>query len=206
MKNMKRSVALLVAIALLIGCAAGGTMAWLMDKTDDVTNTFVAGDITITLKESPLNSDGTYGAPAENVTNAYTMIPGKEYKKDPVVTVVNGSEDCWLFVKFEETNSPSTYLTYTSNLNTGNGWTQGSGTIPEYVWYREVPSSATDQYWNMLVGDTITVKDSVTKENMAAAATAKLTYTAYAIQLDYLTDANGDSTVDVEDAWELVNS
>ena len=43
MKNMKRSVALLVAIALLIGCAAGGTMAWLTMKTQDVVNTFTVG-------------------------------------------------------------------------------------------------------------------------------------------------------------------
>ena len=62
MKNMKRSVALLVAIALLIGCAAGGTMAWLMMKTDSVVNTFTAGDINITLTESKydVEKNGNY--------------------------------------------------------------------------------------------------------------------------------------------------
>ena len=59
MKNMKRSVALLVAIALLIGCVAGGTIAWLVDTTGNVTNTFVAGNIDITLDESKLKDDGT---------------------------------------------------------------------------------------------------------------------------------------------------
>ena len=202
MKNMKRSVALLVAIALLIGCAAGGTMAWLMDETDAVTNTFVAGDITITLKESPLNNDGTYGTAAENVTNQYAMIPGKEYKKNPVVTVEAGSEDCWLFVKFEELNNPSTYLTYTSTLTETNDWTQGTGTIPSNVWYRKVMSDDPVKQWALLSDNKITVKgDAVTKENMATAATAKLTYTAYAHQL-----YNNTTEFSAAEAWAALNS
>ena len=47
-----------------------------------------------------------------------------------------------------------------------------------------VEGCTTNPHWHLLDGDTITVKDTVTKENMATAATAQLAYKAYAIQKD----------------------
>lgn len=41
----KKSIALLLALMLLIGCVAGGTIAYLTTRTGIVTNTFVAGNI-----------------------------------------------------------------------------------------------------------------------------------------------------------------
>lgn len=49
----KKMVAVLLAVALLIGCGIGGTLAWLMDTTPAVTNTFTVGNVDITLVESP---------------------------------------------------------------------------------------------------------------------------------------------------------
>lgn len=202
--NMK-PLALLLALALVVGGVVGGTIAWLTAQTSTVTNTFTVGDVNITLKESPItvaqNGTVSYGNPAEGVNNAYPVIPGTTYKKDPVVSVVssadgNVSEDCWLFVKFEESEKASTYLTYTSALTTDNGWTQGNGTdIPKTVWYREVKKTAADadKTWHLLVGDTITINaESVTKATMAEATAQSLTYTAYAAQRANLT---------VEAAW-----
>ena len=40
-------VVVLLALVLLIGCAAGGTIAWLMTNTDPVENTFSASNIQI---------------------------------------------------------------------------------------------------------------------------------------------------------------
>ena len=112
------------------------------------------------------------------------MIPGFSYAKDPVVTVKGDSVDCYLFVKFEEKGNPATYLTYTSTLTAANGWTQGDSTsIPSNVWYRKVTANAADQSWNLLADNTIAVKDTVAKDNMADAAKAELVYTAYATQL-----------------------
>ncbi len=201
---MKKKLSVtVIALILSVVCTVSVTLAWLMDKTDSVTNTFTVGDVTITLTESPLNADGTYGTPAENVSNTYKVIPGTEYKKDPKVTVKGGSEACYLFVKFEETGSPSSYFDYTSTLTTENGWTQGTGDIPADVWYREVGASAGDQSWELLLdngdGYTLTVNaTNVTKENVSAAAAAKLVYTAYAVQ-----KANVNSAAD---AWVIANS
>lgn len=189
----KKSLILVLALALIVATVAGGTLAWLMDVTGPVTNTFTVGDIKITLAE-PSSENGVWQK---------QMIPGYTYVKDPVVTVVANSVDCYLFVKFEEINNPATYLEYTSTLTTQNGWTQGDGTkIPSNVWYREVNSSTTDQAWQLLDGDHITVKgNAVTKENMEVAAKAELAYTAYAHQLY----SSNNVKFDVDEAWKNVN-
>lgn len=184
--NMKKAIALSLAIMILVAASVAGTIAWLQDKTEPVVNTFSTAGIQITLKESPITiTDGAanYDTPAENVTNVYPAVPGTEYKKDPVVSVLANSEECYLFVKFEETDNPATYYTYSSNLTTEKGWTQGDGTnIPADVWYRTVAKANTITSYNLLDGDRITVKDTVTNENMTTAAAAQLKWTAYAIQ------------------------
>lgn len=76
----KKSLALLVAVVLVIGCVIGGTLAWLTDSTEQVKNTFTTSDIDITLTETT----GT----------EYKMVPGYTIAKDPKATVLAGSEEC----------------------------------------------------------------------------------------------------------------
>ena len=85
--SMKTFVAML-ALVLVIGCAVGGTVAWLTAQTGPVVNTFTYGDIDITL--------------GETTGNNYKIIPGVDIEKDPKVTVKKGSEACWLFVKVKK--------------------------------------------------------------------------------------------------------
>ena len=49
--NMK-PLAVLLALTLLVGCAIGGTIAWLTAQTGEVVNTFTVGDINIKLEET----------------------------------------------------------------------------------------------------------------------------------------------------------
>lgn len=210
-----KAVVVLMALVLLIGCGVGGTLAWLMDKTDAVTNTFTVGDIEITLDEAKVNQDGQFLDKNDNVvydltsaervtSNTYQAIPGKTYSKDPTLTVRKGNEKCYLFVEFTETNSPDTYYTYDFALdNTDSGWSNGDGTnIPANVWYiivEETAADATnDTVYHLLVNDKIQVKDTVTKENMSDAADAKLEFKAYAVQ--HVNDATNFTT---EQAWDI---
>lgn len=196
----KKTLALLLALVLVFGAAVGGTIAYLTDTTGPVTNTFTVGEVDITLTETfntDTNSDG-----ANDVWKAQ-LIPGTTYAKDPVVTVTGNSEDCWLFVKFEQNGNPATYLTYTSNLTTENDWTQGDGTdIPANVWYRAVNKADPIKSFQLLAGNStyptgcISVKDTVTNDNMAAASNAQLVYTAYACQ---------KANMSAIDAWAAVN-
>ena len=174
MSSKKTVVALLLVIVALCG-AAIGTIAWLTDKTDTVVNTFTVGNVDITLAETKTD---------------FKMVPGTEIDKDPVATVVKDSEDCWLFVKVEESTNLKDFITYTI----ADGWTPGTGTeeggdgIPTNVYYRSVTKNDNaDQPFSVLKDDKVHVKDTVTKAMMdeIEAAPAKqptLTFTAYAIQ------------------------
>ena len=196
----KKLITAIIALSLTLCCLVGGTLAWLTVETKQLTNTFTYGDINITLTESPYDAKkNSYGTPAEGVSNAYPMIPGTTYTKDPVVTVTADSESCYLFVMFEELNGAATYLNYTSTLTTANGWTRGDGTkIPSYVWYRTVEKTDTTRSWNLLKDNKITVDaNEVTKSTMNTAKDASLKFTAYAVQ-----KANVDNAAD---AWAIIN-
>ena len=172
-------VVAMLAVTLLIGCAIGGTVAWLTAKTDPVVNTFTYGDIDIELNETkPANREAK-------------IIPGVDIEKNPKVTVKANSEACWLFVKVEKAG---TFVTNKVTYSIDTGWTQGDGTnIPSDVYYRSVTASNADQPFGVLSDDKITVSDELTKAEINnlndAAKTPKLTFTAYAVQKDGIADA-----------------
>lgn len=172
---MKKKVLSIVAVVLVLCCAIGGTLAWLTDKTDPVVNTFTVGDINIELAES------------ENLD--LKMVPGNTITKDPFITVKANSEACWLFVKVEESANFGDFMTY----EMANGWTQGDGTkIPANVFYREVAATTAAIDFSVLQGDSVSVKDTVTKADLNALTQntfPTLTFTAYAVQKDNIADA-----------------
>lgn len=187
--TMRKKLLILIACLSLILCTlVGGTIAWLTAQTNPVTNTFTPSDITVTLTES------------ENLD--LKMVPGKPITKDPTVTVAKGSEACYLFVKIEESGNFDAYMEYT----VADGWIELTGVAG--VYYREVSSSDADQVFPVLKDDQVTVRDSVNKEMMEALKAAgaqqpTLSFTAYAIQKEYLSN-NGTAVNSAEDAWELI--
>lgn len=162
-------VVAMLAVTLLIGCAIGGTVAWLTDKTTAVTNTFTYGDINITL--------------AETTGNDYKIIPGVNIEKDPKVTVKKDSEACWLFVKVEE---EGTFVAGKVTYSIADGWTKGDGTnIPANVYYRQVGAVTENTDFAVLKDNMVTVSDTLTKADIKSIATnPTLTFTAYAVQKD----------------------
>ncbi len=193
--NRRRSVSsrafiALLALVLVIGCVAGGTVAWLVAKTEPVVNTFTYGDINITL--------------AETTGEDYKIIPGKDIPKDPKVTVKAGSEACWLFVKVEQTG---TFVADKVTYAIDKDWTQGNGTeIPSNVYYRAVSAEEAEAGVNyyVLAGNAtypngvINVSEDLTKAEVDAitADEISLTFTAYAVQKENIADA--------KTAWEKV--
>lgn len=170
-----------LAVILVLCCAVGGTLAWLTQKTDAVVNTFTVGDINITLTETE---------------REYKMVPGNTIDKDPIVTVQAGSEACWLFVKVEKSANFDTFMTCAM----ATGWTALAG--QEGVYYRQVDAAAAaaGASFAVLVGNQVTVKDTVTKTMLNALTPATyptLTFTAYAVQMD--------NVADVAAAWAEVN-
>lgn len=177
----KKTVALVLAMVLVFALAVGGTIAYLTDSTQTIENTFTVGKVEIELKETPNTDTDNDGEP--DVWQAQ-LIPGKSYDKNPTVSVKDGSEDCWLFVKFDEQGDAAKYIQYTSNLNEESGWTKGDGTdIPENVWYRHVAKTDTLRSFELLADNKVTINGTtVTSTSMNLAKDAKLVYTAYACQ------------------------
>lgn len=175
----KKSLALLLAIAIVVVGAVAGTVAWLTDKTPSVTNTFTTSNINIELKETK---------------NHFQMIPGWDIEKDPKVTVKADSEACYLFVKLEKSDNFDTFMTYT----VAEGWTALPGN--NGVYYREVAAATADTTFEVLKGNQVTVKDTVTKAQMNGLTEdtyPTLTVTAYASQLY----KNNTETFTVAEAW-----
>ena len=185
--NKRRILALVLACVLCVCIGIGGTLAWLTAQTAPVQNTFTTSDIDITLTETG----------ATNNANSYQMVPGYTIAKDPKVTVLAGSEKCYLFVKLEKSSNFDSFMTYTVD----SGWNQLTGV--DGVYYRVVDTNAANQEFAVIANNTVTVKDTVTKADMnglTSTANPTLTVTAYATQY-YSTN---NTPFSVADAWAKV--
>lgn len=163
-----------MAVVLLIGCVAGGTLAWLTSTTPEVTNTFTTSDITITL--------------AETTGTEYKMIPGWTITKDPKVTVTAGSEECYVFIKVDESENFGDFMSYSIITSGDDAWTKLTGvTDVNNVYYRIVNASAatSNVVLPILADNKIQVSGNVTKDMMNALTESTyptLTFQAAAIQ------------------------
>lgn len=189
-----------MAVVLLIGCIAGGTLAWLTDTTDKVVNTFTTSDINIELAETKTD---------------FKMIPGYTIEKDPKVTVKTGSEACLVFVKIDKANNLDYYIDYA----VADGWIELDAIEYPGVYYREVPAGNADQTFNVIgynkagtngtefVPNKVLVKGTVTKGDMekiidGTVNKPTLTFKAYAIQLN----KNNTEKFDPADAYDQVKT
>lgn len=173
MKKHTKILTMVLSLVLVVALSIGGTAAWLTAKTDPVLNTFTFGDIDITLTESDELD--------------LKVVPGKTITKDPVATVIGGSEPCWLFVELNQVHWLDE-LTYTIAAD----WTKGDGAkIPANVIYREVAGSTEDQAFPILLNNEVKVSDELTKNQIADAKELppQLNLTAFAIQKDSFTTA-----------------
>lgn len=193
----KKSLALVLALAMIVVCVVGGTLAWLTATTPEVKNTFTTSDVDITLTETTTN---------------YQMIPGYTIAKDPKVTVKAGSEDCYLFVKVEKSTNFDNYMNYAID----NAWTE----LESGVYYIKIDTEAEKNVAYNVLGagsetysnveytwsdNQVLVKPTVTK-TMLNALTADtqptLTFTAYAVQLN----KNNTTEFTAAEAWALAKT
>lgn len=191
-----KMILLFLAFALVLGVAVGGTVAWLMENTDPVVNTFTFGDIEIALEETDTEKDND----DDPNTNTYEMFPGREVSKDPRVIVRAGNEACWLFVKIETSDNFGDFMTF----DVADGWTplKDEDDVPvPGVWYMEVGEDrdSQDKTVGVLRDDCVTVREEVTKEMLEELSDSgdypTMTFTAYAVQRESIDSAY--------EAWSL---
>lgn len=198
MKTKRKALLLSVCAMLLVAASVMGTMAYLTAKTSAVQNTFTVGSVNITLDEADVDNS-TSGA-SRDQANAYNLLPGSTYEKDPTIHVAAGSEDCWVFVKVEngladfEAEGTRTIAAQIA----ANGWTQlsdASGNAITGVYYRQ--HTKADSVTDYVVFSTLTIADNAnTLEGWSSISGEMITVTGYAVQ-----DANVETALD---AWNLV--
>ena len=210
---MKKTLTVLLALVLVIAMSVAGTMAYLT-STDEVVNTFTVGKVAITLDELDTDKDTKT---SDNVTlpdgtvrdkaNAYNLIPGHVYTKDPTVHVDPASEDSWVFVKV--VNGIAAYEAAASDTDpkytpiatqiTAKGWTALGEAYPG-VYYKSYTKSTTGAdlvvFENFKISGTA---NTVAGWNTIAAVTNDIKVTAYAIQKDGFES-------DVALAWTTVSA
>lgn len=214
---MKKKLILLLTTVILIGAlAVGTTYAFLTDK-EAAKNTFTIGNVAIRLDEAPvvMDEEGNYIADPDKTketdrvkTNSYTFFPGQTLFKDPRVTVENGSEKCWVFIKVEGTEGIREYLTFDIKKDTWQELKDKDGKTVPGVYYQVVAKNEEENtYLGILDGDEVSVSEEVTKGKMKALANnLGLKFSAYACQLNGFYDATKSAEENAFAAWEEVTT
>ena len=214
MKTARKVLVLALCAVLLVSATIMGTMAYLT-SSDEVVNTFTVGNVQIKLDEAKANPDGSLVANADRVkANSYKLLPGHTYNKDPMVTVLKGSESS--YIKMTVTFSKADALDAIFNPNGAdmtsifNGydstnWTYKGNTEDTVnktrtyeFWYKEAVAAPNDNVALDALFDSITVPGTITNAQLATIEGMTITVNAYAIQADGFTTA--------EAAWTAAGS
>lgn len=213
MKTRNKALLLTLCAVLLVTASVLGTMAFLTSN-DEVVNTFSVGSVAIRLDEAKANTDGSLVEGADRVkANSYKLLPGHTYNKDPMVTVLNGSEAS--YIKMTVTFSKASALDaifaptgadLTSIFNgydaanwvyKGNTKDATADTRTYEFWYKETVGAPTADVALDALFDSITVPGTITNEQLATIEGMTITVNAYAIQADGFANA--------EAAWVAFN-
>ena len=185
MKTKSKALLLTLCAVLLVAASVMGTMAYLT-STDEVQNTFTVGQVQITLDEK--DTDNSTPDADRDKANAYHLLPGNEYEKDPTVHVNAVSEDSWIFVKVENgiaafeaaTSTEENGYKSISDQITANGWTALDGVAN--VYYKPYTKSATGS--DLIVFSNFKIADTANDVQGWATLNATVNITAYAVQKD----------------------
>lgn len=101
MNNKVKALLMACCAVLLVFASVIGTLAYLTDTTEKVTNTFTVGKVDISLDEACAEGSQT------NDKNGYKLhlVPGVPVEKTPVVTVLEGSEACYVRIMMTINNA-----------------------------------------------------------------------------------------------------
>ena len=205
MKTRSKALLLTLCAVLLVAATIFGTMAYLT-STDTVTNTFTVGKVNIKLDEAKANLDGSLVADADRVkANEYKLLPGHTYNKDPMVTVLSGSESSYvkMTVTFSKANEldaifapDGANLTRIFNGYDASNWIAKGNTKDATAntrtyefWYKEAVAAPDGDVALDALFDSITVPGTITGAQLETIKGMTITVNAYAIQADGFADA-----------------
>lgn len=191
MKNKKKTLLMSLAAVLLVVSGVFGTLAFLSGTTNEVTNTFTAGNVSFEddkgLDEADVDEYGTPIEGAERVlANDYTLIPGHNYTKDPTVHIQSGSEPALVYVKV---TNPIAEIEGTPSIESQilENWTKVNGYSDLYKYKTEVDAKEKSQSLEVFKEFTLKNEAKVSEYN-----DKQITVKAFAIQSTNLGETNPD--------------
>lgn len=213
MKTRSKALLLTLCAVLLVAASVLGTMAYLTSQ-DEVTNTFTVGKVSIKLDEAKVTMDGKPVEGADRVqTNDYKLLPGHTYNKDPMVTVLSGSEASYIkmtvtFSKAKELDAifapkgaelTDIFKDYDKDTWLYKGVTNDTtnNTRTYEFWYKEAVGAPTVDVALAPLFKSIVVPDFINGDQLATIDKMTITVNAYAIQADGFADATA--------AWAAYN-
>lgn len=204
MKTAKKAMLMTLCAIILVVATVFGTMAYLT-STDEVVNTFTVGNVAIKLDEAPVDGNGKATTGDRVKANSYKLLPGHTYNKDPMVTLLAGSEESYvkMTVTFSKANEldaifapdgadlTSIFNGYNSAnwIAKGNTKDATANTRTYEFWYKEAVGAPTADVALDALFDSITVPSSINKEQLKTIEGMTITVNAYAIQADGFADA-----------------
>jgi len=102
-RKLRKVLLTLCSALLLVSLSVGMTIAYLTD-TESVKNTFTVGKVVIDLDEAPVGDNGRKIEGDRVKENAYHLMPGHTYDKDPTVWIGEGSEESFVRMIVKITN------------------------------------------------------------------------------------------------------
>ena len=213
---MRKSKPILMALCavILVVATVFGTIAYLQDS-ETVVNTFTVGNVHLKLDEAEVDANGVPTGERTEEGNAYHLIPGATYTKDPTVTVLKGSEESYVRVlltlncceELDEIFAPDgAVLTTIFNGYDATNWvyetetrdTEANTITYEFRYKETVKPEADEDLVLVALFDSITVPADITGEELATIAELKITVEAHAIQAAGFEDA--------AEAWEAFDA
>lgn len=183
MKKTSKALLLSLCAVLLVSASVLGTMAYLTSQ-DQVVNTFTVGNVAITLDEKDVDNS-TPGENDRDKANAYKLMPGHNYEKDPIVHVDANSEDCYLFVKVVNEIANIEAEKTVAQQMTEKGWVAVDAANGIYVYTTDKTNPAVvTKGSNITVFENFTIAGNVDNTTLATYADKTITVNAYAIQAD----------------------
>lgn len=182
MKTARKVLILALCAVLLVSATIMGTMAYLTSQAE-VVNTFTVGSVAITLDETDV--DGNAG---RDTANAYKLLPGHTYTKDPIIHVTSTSEECYLFVKVVDEIADIQDAKTVAVQMKEQGWEAVDGVKNVYVYTVNGEKTAVSAEANVTVFKSFKIKDDVTNTELANYQDKTITVTAYAVQKDGFED------------------
>ena len=204
---------LILCIAIVAVSGTAATIAYFSAEDEDV-NTFVLGNVKMTLDETKVTPDGLpvkNGETAERTTaNEYHLVPGGEYTKDPTVTIKGGTSECYVRMLVTISDHSGLLEIFGNDFlpeNFVEGWNReiwipsGKTENPEedtvtyeFRYYDIVPGTDEDLPLEPLFTKLKIPGESITLENISILSTAKISVIANGIQATGFENA--------EEAWE----